>query len=107
MKNFYHSIKIIKLYYRCSSFIEIYLKMEKVILKRQGLLDIDHGTYPFVTSSNTTIGGIFTGTGISPKNIDYTLAIVKAYTTRVGSGPFSNYLINGKILSEKGMSLEN
>ncbi len=68
------------------------------------LLDIDHGTYPFVTSSNTTIGGIFTGSGISPKRVDYTLAIVKAYTTRVGSGPFMTELFdeNGKILSERG-----
>ncbi len=68
------------------------------------LLDIDHGTYPFVTSSNTTVGGIFTGSGISPKKIDYVLAIVKAYTTRVGSGPFMTELFdeNGKILSEKG-----
>ena len=52
------------------------------------LLDIDHGTYPYVTSSNTTVGGIFTGSGVSPKKLDYILAIVKAYTTRVGSGPF-------------------
>ncbi len=68
------------------------------------LLDIDHGTYPFVTSSNTTVGGIFTGSGVSPKNLDYTLAIVKAYTTRVGSGPFMTELFDddGKHLSEKG-----
>ena len=68
------------------------------------LLDIDHGTYPFVTSSNTTVGGIFTGSGIPPKQLDYILAIVKAYTTRVGSGPFMTELFddNGKILSERG-----
>ena len=68
------------------------------------LLDIDHGTYPFVTSSNTTVGGIFTGSGVSPKNLDYILAIVKAYTTRVGSGPFSTELFDddGKKLSQKG-----
>ncbi len=68
------------------------------------LLDIDHGTYPFVTSSNTTVGGIFTGSGISPKKVDYILGIVKAYTTRVGSGPFMTELFdqNGKILSERG-----
>jgi adenylosuccinate synthase len=68
------------------------------------LLDIDHGTYPFVTSSNTTVGGIFTGSGVSPKKLDYILAIVKAYTTRVGSGPFMTELFdeNGKILSERG-----
>ena len=68
------------------------------------LLDIDHGTYPYVTSSNTTVGGIFTGSGAAPKKLDYILAIVKAYTTRVGSGPFMTELFdnNGKILSERG-----
>ena len=68
------------------------------------LLDIDHGTYPFVTSSNTTVGGIFTGSGVAPRKLDYILAIVKAYTTRVGSGPFMTELFdgNGKQLSEKG-----
>lgn len=52
------------------------------------LLDIDHGTYPFVTSSNTTAGSAATGTGIGPTAIDAVLGVVKAYTTRVGSGPF-------------------
>ncbi len=52
------------------------------------LLDIDHGTYPFVTSSNTTAGGTATGTGFGPLYLDYVLGITKAYTTRVGSGPF-------------------
>lgn len=52
------------------------------------LLDIDHGTYPFVTSSNATAGGACTGTGISPINIDKVLGVAKAYTTRVGEGPF-------------------
>lgn len=56
------------------------------------MLDIDHGTYPFVTSSNTGIGAIGTGAGISPTRIDHLLAIVKAYTTRVGSGPFPTEL---------------
>lgn len=51
------------------------------------LLDIDHGTYPFVTSSNATAGGACTGTGISPKAIDYILGVTKAYITRVGQGP--------------------
>jgi adenylosuccinate synthase len=51
------------------------------------LLDIDHGTYPFVTSSNTTVGGAATGVGISPMSIQYALGVVKAYTTRVGGGP--------------------
>ena len=68
------------------------------------LLDIDHGTYPYVTSSNTTVGGIFTGSGVSPENLSYILAIVKAYTTRVGSGPFMTELFDsdGKTLSERG-----
>ena len=67
------------------------------------LLDIDHGTYPFVTSSNTTVGGIFTGSGVSPKSLNYILAIVKAYTTRVGSGPFMTELFDddGKKLSQR------
>ncbi|TMO96591.1 adenylosuccinate synthase, partial [Pseudoalteromonas sp. S3178] len=50
------------------------------------LLDIDHGTYPYVTSSNTTAGGVATGAGFGPLHLDYVLGIVKAYTTRVGSG---------------------
>ena len=81
-------------------------KNKKIVFEgAQGtLLDIDHGTYPFVTSSNTTVGGIFTGAGVSPNKLDYILAIVKAYTTRVGSGPFMTELFDedGKILSEKG-----
>ncbi len=85
---------------------QLFINNEKIVFEgAQGsLLDIDHGTYPFVTSSNTTIGGIFTGSGISPKRVDYALAIVKAYTTRVGSGPFMTELFdeNGKILSERG-----
>ena len=88
-------------------YIEILFKEKKSVIFEgaQGtLLDIDHGTYPFVTSSNTTVGGIFTGSGVSPKRIDYVLAIVKAYTTRVGAGPFVTELFddNGKELSERG-----
>jgi adenylosuccinate synthase len=56
------------------------------------LLDIDHGTYPYVTSSNTTAGGAATGTGLGPRQLDYVLGIVKAYTTRVGAGPFPTEL---------------
>jgi len=56
------------------------------------LLDIDHGTYPFVTSSNTTAGGVATGSGVGPMYLDYILGITKAYTTRVGSGPFPTEL---------------
>ncbi len=58
------------------------------------LLDIDHGTYPYVTSSNTTAGGASTGTGVGPCYIDYVLGIVKAYTTRVGAGPFPTELFD-------------
>ncbi|RTE66541.1 adenylosuccinate synthase [Amphritea opalescens] len=56
------------------------------------LLDIDHGTYPYVTSSNTTAGGTSTGSGFGPLYLDYVLGITKAYTTRVGSGPFPTQL---------------
>ena len=59
------------------------------------LLDIDHGTYPYVTSSNTTVGGVATGAGFGPCHLDYVLGIVKAYTTRVGSGPFPTELYDG------------
>jgi adenylosuccinate synthase len=59
------------------------------------MLDIDHGTYPFVTSSNTTGGFAATGTGIGPREFDYVLGIVKAYTTRVGAGPFPTELFDG------------
>jgi adenylosuccinate synthase len=67
---------------------------EKIMFEgAQGtLLDIDHGTYPYVTSSNTTAGGVSTGCGFGPCNIDYVLGITKAYTTRVGSGPFPTEL---------------
>ncbi|MGY8871720.1 MAG: adenylosuccinate synthase, partial [Pseudomonadales bacterium] len=68
------------------------------------LLDIDHGTYPFVTSSNTTAGGASTGSGFGPLYLDYILGITKAYTTRVGSGPFPTELgcEVGQYLGERG-----
>jgi len=68
------------------------------------LLDIDHGTYPFVTSSNTTAGGACTGSGIGPRHLDYILGIVKAYTTRVGAGPFPTELFDavGDHMGAKG-----
>ncbi|OAI15041.1 adenylosuccinate synthase [Methylomonas lenta] len=68
------------------------------------LLDIDHGTYPYVTSSNTTAGGAATGTGIGPLAIDYVLGITKAYSTRVGNGPFPTELDDsyGEHLGVKG-----
>jgi adenylosuccinate synthase len=62
------------------------------------LLDIDHGTYPYVTSSNTTAGGAATGSGVGPGYFDYILGITKAYTTRVGSGPFPTELYDGNEL---------
>ena len=58
------------------------------------MLDIDHGTYPFVTSSNTTAGGVATGSGFGPRHLDYVLGIIKAYCTRVGSGPFPTELFD-------------
>lgn len=68
------------------------------------LLDIDHGTYPYVTSSNTTAGGACSGSGTGPGSIDHVLGIVKAYTTRVGGGPFPTELFDsiGEHLASKG-----
>jgi adenylosuccinate synthase len=68
------------------------------------LLDINLGTYPFVTSSNTTIAGVFSGTGLSPKAVDRVIGISKAYTTRVGEGPFPTELKDsqGRELRERG-----
>lgn len=68
------------------------------------LLDIDQGTYPYVTSSNTTAGGACTGSGIGPADLDYILGITKAYTTRVGAGPFPTELFDdiGDHLGSKG-----
>jgi adenylosuccinate synthase len=58
------------------------------------LLDIDHGTYPYVTSSNCSIGGLFTGTGLPPKALTHVLGVAKAYTTRVGAGPMPSELLD-------------
>ncbi|MEZ0470553.1 adenylosuccinate synthase [Luteimonas salinilitoris] len=68
------------------------------------LLDIDHGTYPYVTSSNTTIGGALAGSGVGADAIDYVLGIAKAYATRVGGGPFPTELHDdvGKTIAERG-----
>ena len=68
------------------------------------LLDVDHGTYPFVTSSNPTAGGVCTGTGVGPTIIDDVLGVAKAYLTRVGEGPFPTELEDdmGKQLRDKG-----
>lgn len=71
------------------------------------LLDIDHGTYPFVTSSSTTAGGASTGSGVGPRDLDYILGITKAYTTRVGAGPFPTELFDemGEHLARRGHEL--
>ncbi|GGR58393.1 adenylosuccinate synthase [Nocardioides luteus] len=81
-------------------------KGETVLLEggQATLLDVDHGTYPFVTSSNATSGGACTGSGIPPTRIDRVVAIVKAYTTRVGEGPFPTELFDasGDYLRDNG-----
>src|SRR4051812_12853385 len=79
----------------------------KVVLLEGGqatMLDVDHGTYPFVTSSNPTAGGACTGAGIPPTRIDRVVAVVKAYTTRVGEGPFPTELLDadGERLRDQG-----
>ncbi|HOA85873.1 MAG TPA: adenylosuccinate synthase [Microbacteriaceae bacterium] len=68
------------------------------------MLDIDHGTYPFVTSSSATAGGAATGSGVAPNKLDRIVGIVKAYTTRVGSGPFPTELFDasGEFLRSRG-----
>ena len=87
--------------------IDEFKKKNKTILFEgaQGiLLDVDHGTYPFVTSSNTVAGASLAGTGCGPDTINYILGIVKAYTTRVGEGPFPTELKNaiGKKIGKRG-----
>lgn len=68
------------------------------------LLDIDNGTYPYVTSSNTSVGGLINGTGIGPKNLNMIIGVTKSYTTRVGNGPFPTEINNkiGRYLYKKG-----
>jgi len=83
------------------------LDENKIVLFEGGqatMLDVDHGTYPFVTSSNSTSGGAATGSGIGPNRIDRVIGIVKAYTTRVGAGPFPTELHgeDGEWLRQKG-----
>ena len=80
----------------------------KVVLLEGGqatMLDVDHGTYPFVTSSNATAGGACTGSGLPPNRLDRVVAIVKAYTTRVGEGPFPTELLDtdGERLRNQGV----
>jgi adenylosuccinate synthase len=83
------------------------LDENKIVLFEGGqatMLDVDHGTYPFVTSSNSTSGGAATGSGIGPNRIDRVIGIVKAYTTRVGAGPFPTELHDesGEWLRQQG-----
>src|SRR4029079_13527601 len=68
------------------------------------MLDVDHGTYPFVTSSNATSGGACTGSGVPPNRIDRVVAVAKAYATRVGEGPFPTELFDadGEVLRKTG-----
>lgn len=68
------------------------------------MLDVDHGTYPFVTSSNATSGGAATGSGVAPNRFDRVIGVIKAYTTRVGAGPFPTELFDdwGEFLTERG-----
>ncbi len=83
------------------------LDANKTVLFEGGqatMLDVDHGTYPFVTSSNATAGGASTGSGIGPNRVDRVIAVIKAYTTRVGSGPFPTELFDesGEFLRKTG-----
>ena len=82
----------------CSLVLNDALDAGRTVLFEAGqatMLDIDHGTYPFVTSSNATSGGACTGTGVGPTRIDSVIGVVKAYTTRVGEGPFPTELVDG------------
>lgn len=76
-------------------FMQSAIRAEKRVLVEGAnalMLDIDYGTYPYVTSSNTSIGGVCTGLGLSPRRIEHIIGVVKAYTTRVGYGPFPTEL---------------
>ena len=91
----------------CSLLLDQAMKSGKQILCEgaQGvMLDIDHGTYPYVTSSSASIGGVCTGLGIGPKHLHKVLGVIKAYTTRVGAGPFPTELMDsvGETLRDRG-----
>ena len=108
LKEFNEYAKKIKPFVKDTS-VEVYnsIKAGKDVLFEgaQGmLLDIDYGTYPYVTSSNTTAGGVSNGVGIGPNQITNAVGIAKAYTTRVGKGPFPTELLNetGDWIREKG-----
>lgn len=78
-------------------FLHDALKTGKTILvegANAAMLDIDFGTYPYVTSSNCSIGGVLTGLGLPPQSIGEVIGVVKAYTTRVGDGPFPSEQLN-------------
>jgi adenylosuccinate synthase len=98
LKEYLEYAEILRPYVTDTSFLlnQALDKGETVLLEgSQGtLLDVDHGTYPFVTSSNPTAGGASTGSGIGPTRISRVIGIVKAYTTRVGSGPFPTELFD-------------
>ena len=102
-----HGERLMPMMADVTSFLHEYRKTQARLLfegAQGSLLDIDHGTYPFVTSSNTTAGGTATGSGFGPLFLDYVLGITKAYTTRVGSGPFPTELFDetGLRLAERG-----
>ena len=102
-----HGERLLPMMADVTSLLHEYRKTQARLLfegAQGSLLDIDHGTYPFVTSSNTTAGGTATGSGFGPLFLDYVLGITKAYTTRVGSGPFPTELFNetGLRLAERG-----
>jgi adenylosuccinate synthase len=107
-ENYKGYVSIIGKYITDTSFlVNNYLDLGKFVLFEgaQGtLLDIDHGTYPFVTSSPTIAGGACTGAGVGPKKISEIIGVAKAYTTRVGSGPFPTEVNEGMgdFLREKG-----
>jgi len=74
----------------------IYASNKKILVEGANaiMLDLDYGTYPYVTSSNTGIGGVFTGLGLSPFKVEAIVGVVKAYTTRVGGGPMPSEQLN-------------
>jgi adenylosuccinate synthase len=69
------------------------------------MLDIDYGTYPFVTSSSTTVGGVCTGLGIPPRQVGKVIGVMKAYTTRVGGGPFPTEQLNVRVPCDRGSTI--
>ncbi len=108
-KRFFEAIDKLKEYkiLNAEYFINEFLDSGKKVLAEgaQGtMLDVNHGTYPFVTSSNTITAGVSVGLGVAPSRIDKVIGIVKAYTTRVGSGPFPTELHDdtGEMLRQKG-----